>query len=177
MTGFPVRDSAGEPYPYPFLGGFDVPRPQLLDIDRDGDQDLFLQERTGEVMFFERVSRDSARAALGEGAPPYLWRTDAYRELEVGDWFRFGDVDLDGDADLMGEEPFSHVRYYRNDGEPGRPDFVLAADTLRTVGGDAIFSDRQNVPNVGNVDCDDRQDLLVGRLAGTITRFEVAETV
>jgi hypothetical protein len=168
VDGLTVLDSAGEPYPYPFLGGFDVPRPQLLDIDGDGDDDLFLQERTGEVMFFERVEE------VDRPGPPFVWRTDAYRGLEVGEWFRCGDVDMDGDPDLLAEEPYSHVRYYRNDGRPEAPEFVPAADTLRTVSGEAVFSDRQNVPNVGNVDCDEQQDLLVGRLDGTITRFEVA---
>ena len=195
VRGMTVLDSTGSPYAWPFLGGFDAPRPQLLDIDRDGDDDLFLQERTGEVMFFERVDRaelpPGRRAARGRGpagsdrasdpasdtavaGPPFVWRADAYRGLAVGDWYRFGDVDMDGDVDLLAEEPFSHVRYYRNDGEPGSPDFVPAADTLRTTGGEAIFSDRQNVPNVGDIDCDGRQDLLVGRLDGTVTRFEVA---
>lgn len=178
-----MLDSAGDPLPYPFLGGFAAPRPQLLDIDRDGDDDLFLQERTGEVMFFERVRRSGpagdrdgapARSDSTRPAPPYEWRTDDYRGLAVGDWYRFGDVDMDGDVDLLAEQPFSHVRYYRNDGEPGAPEFVPAADTLRTTGGEALFSDRQNIPNVGDVDCDGRQDLLVGRLDGTVTRFEVA---
>lgn len=147
-----------------------MPRPQLLDVDGDGDDDLFLQERTGEVMFFEHVDADSSPAG-----PPFRWRSDAYRGLEVGEWFRFGDVDMDGDRDLLAEEPFSHIRMYRNDGEPGRPDFVRATDTLRTVSGRPIASDRQNIPNVGDVDCDGLQDLLVGRLAGTVSRFEVAD--
>ncbi len=184
--GMTVLDSTGSPHAWPFLGGFDAPRPQLLDIDRDGDDDLFVQERTGEVMFFERVAPSElppGRRAAGDTAaggdtahvgPSFVWRTDDYRGLAVGDWYRFGDVDMDGDVDLLAEEPFSHIRYYRNDGEPGRPDFVPAADTLRTPGGEALFSDRQNIPNVGDIDCDGRQDLMVGRLDGTITRFEVA---
>jgi len=177
VSGPVVRDSTGRAHAYPFLGGLDAPRPQLLDIDGDGDDDLFVQERTGEVMFFERVEADSSGSrGASEVGPPFVWRSDAYRGLEVGEWFRFGDIDMDGDPDLLGEERFSHVRMYRNVGEPGRPEFELATDTLRLVAGDPIFSDRQNVPNVGDVDCDGLQDLLVGRLSGTVTRFEVAES-
>lgn len=181
VTGITVRDSAGDAYRYPFLGGFNGPRPQLMDVDGDGDPDLFVQERTDEIMLFENVDsgpapawEDSVDAARSGGGPGFVWRTDDYRDLNVGEWYRFGDVDLDGDRDLLAQQPFSHVRYYRNDGKPGEPDFVLAADTLRTAAGEPIYSDPQNIPNVGNVDCDERQDLLVGRLDGTVTRFEVS---
>ena len=38
----------------PFIGGFNAPRPQLVDADGDGDLDLFLQELTGSVALYER---------------------------------------------------------------------------------------------------------------------------
>jgi len=33
IAPFPVLDATGTPYEHPFLGGFDVPRPQFIDID------------------------------------------------------------------------------------------------------------------------------------------------
>ena len=54
IAPFPVADETGAAYAEPFLGGFNVPRPQLVDIDGDGDDDLMVQEATGSVMFFER---------------------------------------------------------------------------------------------------------------------------
>ena len=82
------------------------------------------------------------------------------------------DVDLDGDLDLLAEEPYSYIRYYRNDGGSGPADYVLATDTLRDIAGEPIFSDRQNIPNAADIDCDGNLDLLIGRLTGTITRYE-----
>jgi hypothetical protein len=164
VDGLPVEDSAGEPFAFPFLGGFDVPRPQLVDEDDDGDLDLFVQELSGEVMFFEQV--DDA------GDPPFAWRSDRYRDLDVGEWYRFADVDGDGDLDLLAEEPHSYVRYVRNEGTRAEPEFVPVADSLRDADGEPIFSDRQNIPNVGDVDCDGLPDLLVGRLDGTVSRYE-----
>lgn len=163
VAPFPVLDEAGNPIEHPFLGGFNIPRPQLIDIDGDGDDDLFVQEETGRIMFFEHVPGET---------PQFQWRTDRFQDLEVGEWFRFVDLDQDGDADLLAEQPFSYVRYYRNDGTRQQARFVEAADTLRDTSGVAIFSDRQNIPNATDVDCDGQMDLLIGRLVGTVTRYE-----
>src|SRR5690606_32272695 len=85
------------------------------------------------------------------------------------------DIDRDGDPDLLAEEPYSYIRVYRNDGPPGSPRFTLAADSLRDDQGQPIFSDRQNIPNVADIDCDGLPDLFLGRVEGTVTRFEAVE--
>lgn len=159
-----VADEAGSAYKLPFLGGFNAPRPQWVDIDADGDLDVFIQETTNRLLFFEQT---------GTPAEPRLtWRPGRFRDLQVGEWYRFVDVDRDGDPDLLAEEPFSYVRLYRNVGSATRPEFALAADTLRDSSGDAIFSDRQNIPNAADIDCDELLDLFIGRLVGTVTRYE-----
>lgn len=171
MYDIEVVDSAGRRIAHPFLGGLNLPRPQLADADGDGDLDLFVQEASDQVMYFENAA-ERPKTPAGEGTPEYRWVTDAFGDLSVGEWYRFADVDLDGDLDLLAEEPFSRIRFYRNDGGSGSASYVLAADTLRDVDGEAIFSDRQNIPNAADIDCDGRLDLLIGRLTGTITRYE-----
>ena len=163
VYGIEIRDEAGDLLDHPFLGGFNLPRPQLADVDADGDLDLFLQEHSDRVMLFRNE---------GAGASRYRWVTDTFEDLSVGEWYRFVDVDLDGDLDLLAEEPYSYIRYYRNDGGSGPADYVLATDTLRDIAGEPIFSDRQNIPNAADIDCDGNLDLLIGRLTGTITRYE-----
>ena len=163
VYGIEVRDEAGDLLDHPFLGGFNLPRPQLADVDADGDLDLFLQEHSDRVMLFRNE---------GAGASRYRWVTDTFEDLSVGEWYRFVDVDLDGDLDLLAEEPYSYIRYYRNDGGSGPADYVLATDTLRDIAGEPIFSDRQNIPNAADIDCDGNLDLLIGRRTGTITRYE-----
>ncbi|MGH7510910.1 MAG: FG-GAP-like repeat-containing protein [Gemmatimonadales bacterium] len=175
---FPVFDSAGRPLDLAFLGGFNAPRPQLVDVDGDGDLDLFVQEVTGSVALFERDG-------LNGGLPGFRFRTSRFAGIDVGEWYRFGDVDQDGDLDLLAEQPYSYIKYYRNesslppgsarDSAPGPApgaDFVLAADTLRDTDGRPIFSDRQNIPQLGDLDCNRRADLLIGRLDGTVARYE-----
>jgi hypothetical protein len=164
---FGVQAQDGDPIASPFYGGFNTPRPQFVDIDGDDDTDLFVQERSNRLSFFEHVTEgDTSR---------FVWRTDDYRDLDIGEWFRFADLDQDGVPDLLAEETYSHLRAYRNAGTATAPSFELFADTMRTPDGEAIFSDRQNIPNVTDVDCDGQLDLFLGRLDGTIARYE-AET-
>ena len=164
VAPFAVTDENGRPYEQPFLGGFDVPRPQFVDIDADGDLDLFVQERSNELMFFENTG--------AAAAPRFVWRTDKYQDLGIAEWNRFADLDHDGDLDLLAEEPFSYIRYYRNDGTRRQAAFTLAADSLRDVEGKPIFADRQNIPNLTDLDCNQRLDLFLGRVEGTLTRYQ-----
>ena len=162
-----IADSSGRPYALPFLGGLDRPRPQLVDIDGDGDLDLFVQEYSGRMSYFERS---------GSGAEArWTWRTDRWHDLDIGEWSRFVDVDGDGDLDVLGEAPYSFIRWYRNDGSAKAPKFTLAADSLRDIGNQPIFADRQNIPQLADLDCNGRLDLMLGRVDGTITRFEMRD--
>ena len=161
VVPFAVHDSSGAALGFPFLGGLDHPRPQLADIDGDGDLDLFVQEYTGRMKFFEN---------RGEGR--FEWRSDQYQDLDIGEWSRFVDVDGDGDLDLFVETPFSYIGVLRNEGSRREPRFVPAVDTLRDTGGSPIFSDRQNIPQIVDVDCDGRLDLLLGRASGMVTHYE-----
>ena len=167
VDAVPVTAPDGTPYTFPFLGGLDVPRPQFVDIDGDADLDLFVQERTGALLYFENegTARD----------PRFVWRTDHYQDLDIGEWSRFVDLDQDGDLDLLAEQRFSYVRYFENQGGPMDPRFVAVGDSVRDASGDALFSDRQNIPNLTDIDCDGRWDLFLGRVDGTVTRYEQVE--
>ncbi len=161
---YEILNPQGEAYAFPFLGGFDVPRPQFADVDGDGDADLFVQERTDELIHFENV---------GTAAEPrFEWRTDTYQNLPVGEWARFHDLDDDGDLDLLAETRFSYVQYFRNDGTPTAPRFTFIADSIPEASGEPLFSDRQNIPYITDIDCDGHPDLFLGRIDGTVQRWE-----
>ncbi|NQW04614.1 MAG: VCBS repeat-containing protein [Acidobacteria bacterium] len=158
VSPFPV---AG--FTFPFLGGLDVPRPQFVDIDGDGDVDLFVQEYSNTLWFFENVG--------GVGDRRYEWRTDRFQDLDIGEWYRFVDLDADGLLDLLTESPVSHIRHYRNIGTKSAPVFTLVGE-LRDGTGEPMFMDRQNIPAIADLDCDGRLDMLVGRVEGVVDRYE-----
>jgi hypothetical protein len=164
VAPYTVLDETGRPYAHPFVGGFYVPRPQFIDIDGDGDLDLFIQERSNELMFFENIGTRTE--------PEFVWRTDSYRGLDIGEWYRFVDMDGDGTYDLIAESPYSYIRLYANIGARSRPEFRLLADTLRDADGRPIFADRQNIANAADIDCNGLMDLFLGRIDGTVTRYE-----
>jgi hypothetical protein len=73
---------------------------------------------------------------------------------------------------VFGELPFSYLRYWANASE-----FVAFSDSIRDVNGTAIFSDRQNIPQVVDIDCNKRLDLFIGRITGIILRYEADSVV
>ena len=166
VAPFEVRGRDDRPIALPFLGGLDVPRPQFVDIDGDGDVDLFVQEYTNTLWHLENTG--------GGRTPRFEWRSDRYQDLDIGEWYRFVDVDGDGRLDLLTEEPFSHIRFYRNTGTRERAAFARA-DTLRDSAGEPVFLDRQNVPALVDLDCDGRLDLFIGRVEGTVARYEAEQ--
>ncbi len=164
IYGIKVLGSDGQVLDHPFHGGFNLPRPQLIDIDGDQDLDMFVQELTGRIKYFENTGTPTS--------PSFTWRSDQYRNLNIGEWYRFVDLDQDGDFDLIGETTFSYVRFFRNEGTPTAPSFAAPLDSLRDAEGVPLFMDRQNIPAIIDLDCDGLLDLLIGRVSGTVIHYE-----
>jgi len=156
-------DQSGVLYPYPFLGGLNAPRAQFIDIDNDSDPDLFLQENNSDLIFFENT---------GSGANyQFQWVTDTYGNLDIGEWYRFVDMDGDADFDLLAARPLSLMKYFRNDGSVSSPDFVLATDTLKDISGVPVPAEINSIPVLSDIDGDVDPDLFIGRQSGRVTFF------
>ena len=166
IAPFPVQDLAGDLYALPFTGGMNRPVLQLVDIDGDEAPDLFVQDRASLLTFFRNTGTPQAYE--------FEWVTDQYADLEVGDWFKFADVDGDNDLDLFAEKPFGSIRYYRNDGDAQNPAFVLARDELRDAANQPINADDLSIPDWADLDCDGDLELFLGRiLNGTVTMYDL----
>ncbi len=161
---FRVADFEGNRYLYPFVGGFNAPRHQLLDIDGDGDDDLFIQEREHELIFFEN-SGSSDEAV-------FKWITDSFMGIDIGTWYVFADADNDNDYDLFCRGPiFGLIRYLENEGDSKNPVFTVKSDSLKDDRGETIFATFTSPPTLADVNCDELPDLFVGDPNGTISYF------
>ncbi len=163
-VGATVVDSTGVEYDTPFFGGFNNPVPQLVDIDDDGDLDLFVQEERSRLQFYKNVGSASS--------PKFVFSSRYYQELDVGDWYRFADLDGDGDYDLFADQPFNAIKYFENTGESGGAVFELRVDSVRTSDQEPVITEPPNVPVIEDFDCNGLVDMLLGKVSGSVTRYE-----
>ena len=162
---FPIRKLDGSDFRLPLTGGLNSPVPQLVDINGDNRPDLFLQDRANQLIYYRNI-----------GTPAdyqFQWITDNFQDLQVGDWFKFADIDLDGDFDLLAENPFGIIRYYENVGNPTSFSFVAITDSLRDEEGAPIQVDAFSIPEWTDIDQDDQQELFLGRQSGRITYYDL----
>lgn len=112
--------------------------PAIGDIDGDGDDDIFLGNREGELYFFENTAGPDAVASYGAPVHPYP-SVDAPIFVGQNSKPSLYDIDLDGDLDLIiGEgrrnqtaEGFGSLNWYENTGSPTAPIFTDEARERR----------------------------------------------
>lgn len=153
----------GRLIPLAFAGGTYIPKAQFVDIDADGDPDLFITQVDGRVTFLLNTGTAAA--------PSYQWETDHYGGLEAQQWARFADMDGDGDFDLFVNRPGSRMGYFENTGTPGTASFTQRTDEVVDVNGSPILSEDPSVPCLADIDGDGDLDFFTGRSLGTVALY------
>jgi len=135
--GIPVEEN-GRIIPIPWAGGMTDSKPEFVDIDGDGDYDVFIGDNTGKLWYFENVGT----------AMELQWEfvSDFYDSIDIGIWSQpvFCDIDNDVDSDLFVVNGMVKY-YYKNIGTTSLPYFTFIADTLSDIIGSTIdFGDFDN---------------------------------
>ncbi len=130
----------------------------LVDIDGDGDLDVFIGERYGNTLFFRNT------ASLIATAPAFaLATTNPFGLTDVGSSASptFADIDRDGDLDLFIGNLDGNTLFFRNTAALGAtvPSFG-AASTINPFG--IIDVGSFSIPSFADTDGDGDLDLFIG---------------
>jgi hypothetical protein len=139
------------------VGGWSTPT--FVDIDADGDLDLFVGDEAGTVTFVENTSSAALTASGTPTAPAWAAPVQPYADLHLGAYSApaFFDLDQDGDLDMLVGLESGSLAYVRNTGTPSVPAWELVTMTYPgiDIGGHAV-------PTAADLNGDAKPDLLLG---------------
>ncbi len=162
VSGIPVN--AGGPIAEPFTGGLDSPKPELADLDADGDLDLLLTQPDGGITRYRN-----------DGTPQsFLFRfvTDRLQGIDANTWATLADIDADGDLDLF-TDGIGSVVFHRNVGTVNQPSWQLVTSGWQGIANSGFG----NTPAFVDLDTDGDLDYLeMEQSFGTARYFRNAGT-
>jgi hypothetical protein len=145
--------------------------PRFFDYDNDGDQDLFI----GNYGYFRTINYASKIALFKNigttNFPNYRLQTDDFANLFANSTGiiepipAFGDLDGDGDEDMMIGMADGKLDYFRKDPGPADNFVLVASNYLGIDVGNAA------APQLVDVDRDGLLDLVIGKASGLVSYY------
>jgi hypothetical protein len=144
-------------------------RPAFVDIDADGDQDLFVGSMNGTIHQFENVGTSNNAVFADEAITAQL-----FSGVDVGSDSAptFADLDNDGDFDAVLGHFATGVVYYENTGVPSAAQFTLRTGANDPFDAAQDFLGSRTSPTLTDVNGDGKVDLVSGTSFGTLQYCE-----
>jgi len=138
--------------------------PTFVDIDKDGDLDLFVGTFVGNIQFYRNTG------AATDTIPNFTLITKNLASIDVGlrSVPKFADIDNDGDFDLFVGEMDGNVNFYRNTGtaKDTIPTFTLVTERLPSI---SVVE--KSAPTLADIDNDKDFDLFIGTGSGGVVFY------
>lgn len=163
LNSIPVSDAQGA-LTNIFSGGSNNPEHQFIDIDNDGDYDIFYLDSDGTYGWY----KNSGTPAF----PQFELSFDSIPGMFFNDWYYFVDIDNDNDYDLFTATNGAFIQFRRNTGTPSLPYFSPEEDTLKDNNGNPIYSEFGCNPVFADIDNDGDKDFISGNSVGTLNFYE-----
>jgi hypothetical protein len=131
--------------------------PALVDIDNDGDKDLFIGKRSGSISFYRNTG------SVTNFVPTLV--THRWLDISIVNEPKltpaFSDFDADGDFDFFFGTQEGKLYQYENTGTPSNGQFIFRTDNFGPI---AMIQDV--APTFIDIDGDTDADLFVGEKKG-----------
>ncbi len=154
---------SGDPFSGQQVGNF--PAPTFVDLDNDGDLDVFVGNFSGTIDYFRNdgSASDPVFVEVGGAGNP-LQLVDVAMATPA-----FVDIDADGDLDVFVGTRGGTVDFFRNNGTASDPSFSRVDGSGNPLTGIDVGS--YAAPKFADLDNDGDMDAFIGEYLGTVRYF------
>lgn len=160
--------------------------PVLFDHSGDGLLDLLVPIKaryelasgntTSRIAYYENTGTTTT--------PEFTFITDDYQGLSAinggNNWYlnpTFGDLDNDGDEDMILSEYLGTMMYFENTAGSGNPASFSSFISVNESSGNLLYEGNFSVPRLIDLNRDGLLDLVLGKLEGTLSYYENVGTL